>query len=346
MTPPPRGKESGILIRGDSVAAWCCAHLLTKAEFRPALERTARPRLPVIMLSEAALALIRDVFERPDLFRTAHRITRRAVCWGPRAEPVALDHAAVVVSERELLNQLEQELEAPDQHLDHQADFTIFASRPLPAELVEHRFGARSAHAAQIRLRNTHDSASCWIESLEDGWLFLIPNAMDTGWLLSVGSSTQSALRRSRLIADRIASVSEPSGDFPASPRIVSPLSGPGWLACGTAGMAFDPLCGDGTAHAIREAILAVAVVKAISTGGDEKQLLNHYEARLTAGFQRHLAACMDFYLSGNCGAWWGQQSAFLRQGFEWCARKLTEHGEFRYQLTGFELRSIDNRLA
>jgi hypothetical protein len=110
--------------------------------------------------------------------------------------------------------------------------------------------------------------------------------------------------------------------------------------------MAFDPLCGDGTAHAIREAILAVAVVKAISDGGDAKQLLHHYEARLTAGFQRHLAVSLDFYQSGNSGTWWEQQKALLRQGLEWCASKLTEYGEFRYQLTGFELWSIDNRPA
>ena len=66
--------------------------------------------LPAIMLSEAALALIRDVFERPDLFHAAPRITRRVVKWGRNAEPLALDHAAVVVSERELLGELEQEL--------------------------------------------------------------------------------------------------------------------------------------------------------------------------------------------------------------------------------------------
>jgi len=298
------------------------------------------------MLSEAALGLIRDVFESPHLFRMAHRITRRSVCWGPGPKPVALDHAAVVVSERELLGELEQGLEQPVQQLDHHADFTIIASRPLPAEPVEHCFGSRIARAAPIRLRNPHDSESCWIESLEDGWLFLIPDAVDSGWLLSVGSSPPTVLRRSRLIAERIASISEPSGEFPASPRIVSPLSGPGWLACGTAGMAFDPLCGDGTAHAIREAILAAAVVKAISIGGDARQLLQHYEARLTAGFQRHLALSMDFYLSGNSGKWWDQQTAFLRQGLEWCALRLTEYGEFRYQLTGFELRSIDNRPA
>ena len=110
--------------------------------------------------------------------------------------------------------------------------------------------------------------------------------------------------------------------------------------------MAFDPLCGDGTAHAIREAILAAAVVKAISAGGDAKQLLHHYEARLTAGFQRHLAASLDFYRSGNSGKWWDRQTAFLRQGLEWCGDRLTEYGKFRYQLAGFELRSIDNHPA
>jgi len=298
------------------------------------------------MLSGSAVVLIRDVFERPDLFRTAHRITRRSVCWGPVSEHVAVDHAAVVVSERELLGELERGLELPVQQLDHDADFTMFASRPLPEGAVEHCFGSRIARAALVRLKDANDSASCWIESLEEGWLFLIPDAADSGWLLSVGSSLPTVLRRSRLIADRIASVSEPSGEFPASPRIVSPLSGSGWLACGTAGMAFDPLCGDGTAHAIREAILAAAVVKAISAGGDAKRLLEHYEARLTAGFQRHLAVSLDFYLSGNSGKWWDQQTAFLRQGLKWCADRLSEYGRFRYQLTGFELRPIDNRRA
>jgi hypothetical protein len=340
------GREFGIFIRGDSVAAWCCAHLLAKAGFKPVLERTTRPRLPAIMLSEAAQALIREVFERDDLFRTAHRITRRVVSWGRHSEPAPLEHTAVVVSERQLLSELEHGLELPKEHLDDKADFTIFASRPLPAGPVEYCFGSRTAHATQIRLRDASDSASCWIESLEDGWLFLIPDGVDSGWLLSVGAFPKTLPEHSRLIAERIECMNERSGEFPASPRIVSPLSGSGWLACGTAGMAFDPLCGDGTAHAVREAILAVAVVKAASTGGDAKQLLRHYEARLTAGFQRHLAVSVEFYVSGNSGKWWDQQSALLRQGLEWCTQKLSDYGQFRYQLTGFELRPIDNRRA
>jgi hypothetical protein len=330
-----------ITLRGDSIASWCCAHLLREAGFKPVLERTGRPRLPAIMLSDAAVGLLRDVFERPDLFLTAPRISRRVVQWGRNAEPRALEHSAVVVSEQGLLNELKQGLEQVEEPATGEADFTIFASRPLPPEPVEHCFGSRIASAANVRLKDARDSASCWIESLEEGWLFLIPNALESGWLLSVGCSPQSLLKQSRVIAGRIAVISDPAGEFPANPRIMSPLCGTGWLACGTAGMAFDPLCGDGTAHAVREAILASAVVGAMSNGGDAKELLSHYEARLTVGFQRHLATCRDYYRTGDDGPWWQQELESLRQGLEWCARRMNEYGKFRYQLSGLELKAV-----
>jgi 2-polyprenyl-6-methoxyphenol hydroxylase-like FAD-dependent oxidoreductase len=249
----------------------------------------------------------------------------------------------MVVSEPELLGELQQGLELCEQPPHGDTAFTIFASRPLPEASSELCFGSRTAHAAQIRLLDASDSSSCWIESLEAGWLFLIPNAADSGWLLSVGCSPEASLQQSTLIAGRIASAKEPSAEFPASPRILSPLSGPAWLACGTAGMAFDPICGDGTANAVREAILASAVVKAIAAGGDVKELLHHYEARLILGFQRHLASSLNFYQPGHGGSWWQTESALLTQGLEWCAGQMRDHSEFRYQLRGFDLMRIDN---
>jgi 2-polyprenyl-6-methoxyphenol hydroxylase-like FAD-dependent oxidoreductase len=237
---------------------------------------------------------------------------------------------------------LEQRFEAREKRVDGTNAFTIFASRTLPAAPVEHRFGSRTACAALIRLRDAHDPASCWIESLEEGWLFLIPTTADSGWLLSVGGPPKTLTRQSRLIAGRIASRSAPSAEFPASPCVVFPLGGPGWLACGTGAMAFDPICGDGTAPAVREAILAAAVVRAISKSGDETALLRHYEARLMLGFQRHLATSLEFYQSGNRGSWWDRESAFLQNGLEWCAARMVGFTEFRYQLRGFELTPID----
>ena len=84
-----------VIIRGDGIAAYCCAHLLKAAGIRVSLDQTDRPRLPAIMLGEAALALIRDVFEQDDLFRDLPRIEKRVVAWGPNSTPVALDHSAV-----------------------------------------------------------------------------------------------------------------------------------------------------------------------------------------------------------------------------------------------------------
>ena len=94
--------------------------------------------------------------------------------------------------------------------------------------------------------------------------------------------------------------------------------------------MAFDPLCGDGTANAVREAILAAAVIR---TG---PSALSHYEARLTAGFQRHLALCVSFYQSANTGPWWQTELDKLHEGLAWC--KSRPFGAYQYQLNGFDL--------
>jgi flavin-dependent dehydrogenase len=143
------------------------------------------------------------------------------------------------------------------------------------------------------------------------------------------------------MIAHQITGIGSGSSEFPAYARIASPLCAPGWLACGTAAMAFDPICGDGTAHAIREAILASAVIRAIAKDGDLDDLLLHYEARLTAGFRRHLMLCRQFYLSGGTGTLWRAELDAIDRGIQWCDAKLGAHASFRYQLRGFELEAV-----
>jgi hypothetical protein len=328
-----------VVICGDGVAAYCCAHLLSKAGFSVDLEPVNRSRLPVILLGDQALALIRDVFDEPDLFKAAPRVCKRTVAWGLDSQPRTLEHSAVAVSEEVLLESVRPKLAENPDHAD--ARWTILAARPLPGPAVEHPFGSRMATVATVELRVEADSSACAIESLEDGWLFLIPNAPRSGWLLATGGPLESLLSRSQVVARVISSHSAPSGEFPAYPRIVSPLGGPNWLACGTAAMAFDPICGDGTAHAIREAVLASAVIRAVANAGDTGDLLGHYEARLTAGFHRHLTLCREFYQSGGTGAFWASELAAIDDGVQWSDRKLGEHPSFRYQLRGFELEAV-----
>jgi hypothetical protein len=270
------------------------------------------------MLGEGAQRLVGDIFQKEDLFRDAPRIEKRIVKWG--ADTISVAHSAVVVSENYLLDRLPIESEECD------ATWTICAAPPLRG--TDHRFGSRMASAVKVELKEASDA--CWIESVESGWLFLL-----SGWLLSVDASLESSV----LIKEKIAGVDERSAQFPASPRIVLPLSGPGWISCGYAAMGFDPLCGDGTAHAVREAILACAVIRAADRGEDIAKLMAHYEARLTAGFQRHLAQCREFYSSGGKGEWWELQVATVDEGLEWCRGKL--QGEFQYRLVGLELERI-----
>ena len=324
-----------IAIRGDGVAASCCAYLLHNAGLAVTLLPVDRPRLPAILLGDHALALIRDIFQRSDLFQNAPQIRKRIVTWGADSNVLALDHSAVVVSEELLLKELS--LKLPLRNSNSPPDWTIYASRPLPAPVEEHPFGSRMASAVAVRLKDTTDPAACWIESLEDGWLFLIPNAPGAAWLLAVGNAPSELLSASRVIREQVADAQLEGGKFPAYPRIVSPLCAESWLACGTAAMAFDPLCGDGTAHAIREAILASAVIRAAVND----DVLAHYQARLTAGFRRHLALCREFYTSGGDGPWWRKELDSIQLGIAWCDRQLTAHGDFRYQLRDFELHPL-----
>jgi hypothetical protein len=316
-----------ISIRGDGVAARCCGHLLTQAGYQVSFDPGNRPRVPMIMLGEAAQALIRDIFQRDDLFRDLPVIRKRIVAWG--APPIELDHSGVVVSEEFLLNSLGDISSA-----DRQADWTILATPPPPASTADHRFGSRIASPLRVEMKETAPKDTCWIESLHDGWLFL-----NSGWLLAVGAQPTELLRSSKLIREQIASSEPHAAHFPASPRIVTPLGGEGWICCGTAAMSFDPLCGDGTAHAVREAILASAVIRAADDGEDAASLLSHYQARLIAGFERHLLQCRDFYSSGGSEDWWRKEVVSIMDGLAWCRRQ--HDGKFRYRLAGLELQRL-----
>ena len=331
---------TSVLIRGEGVAACCCAHLLSRADVPFVLEAADRPKVPAIMVGEATQKLLADVFDRRDLFDGLPRINKRVVVWGENTDPLALPHSAVVVSEEVLLDRIQSGLSHPNPAVS-ESGWTIFASRPLPPSSEEHHFGSRMAAASAVKLKTGCDPGACWVESLDNGWLFLLPGA-ERPWLLSVGDSAEALLGRSRLISVQIVDASASRGTFPSHPRIAEPLCEPGWLACGTAGLGFDPLCGDGTGHAVREAILASAVVRAAIEGAHVDALVAHYRARLTAGFKRHLEACRQFYQAGRSGPWWDQELNSLDRGLEWCDGHLKGASRFRFRLSGFALEAID----
>src|SRR5213593_578467 len=330
-----------IALRGDGIAALTCAYLLQSAGFEVSIERSPRPYLPALMLSASSQTLFRDVLRLQDAFSRLPRIQKRVVKWGPRLEPVSLPHSAVIVSEQFLLELAAPKLFPVNAISDDPTVWTIISLRPLPESVVECGFGSQIATVAPVQLEKSSDSTACWIESLEGGWLFLMPDAPGSGWLMSVGGPLNAHLEESQIIARQIRGLGNPRREFPSYPRIAWPLCGEHWLACGTTALAFDPLCGDGTANAIREAILASAVVRAAARGANVNTLRAHYQARLAAGFKRHLALCLEFYQSGGVGPWWDSISDSLKQGLAWCEHQLSSAGEFRYRLRGLELEEV-----
>ncbi len=332
-----------VKITGEGVAAYCSESLLGRAGYRVLSSRANRSRLPAIMVSEGTQRLMQDVFDQPGLFAGLPRICKRIVAWGPLAAPREFSHSAVVLAEKDLLERLRPEPECAAPEQQNGTAWTIATAQPLPFESELQNFGCRTAVASTVTLQPGSSRNTCWVESLQAGWLFLLPGREDSGSLLSVGDSPESLLLESRLVARQIAETTSTYGSFPCHPRITNPLCGPGWLACGTAGVAFDPLCGDGTGNAIREAILASAVVQSVCHGGNEAALLAHYQSRLLAGFSKHLMQCDDYYQAGNWGPWWDQQLAATRIGLEWCARQRKPSSPFLYRLNGFALEPLTN---
>lgn len=329
-----------IRVQGDGVAARCAAYLLQKSGHRVQITPAQRSRIPVILLSEAALKLLRDVFDDPHLLRRAPAIRRRAVTWGKDASPVILEHAAVVVSEEMLLDSIRDKINA-DECRAEDYSWNVMSAKPLPDGAVEHCFGSRSAFAAAVHLADGSDAECCWIESAPDGWLFLIPDGAGSGWLLSVGAKPEHLIASSRVIGRQIAAIVGAGREFPTSPRITAPLIGDDWLACGSAAVSFDPICGDGTAYAAREAILAAAIIQAAAEGARRHDLLSHYESRVVLGFARHLGLCRELYGSGYGGSWWTSQAESIHTGLRWSEERLRAYSRAKFRLDGFRLTSV-----
>ncbi len=286
------------------------------------------------MIADGAANLIRDAFDNPDLLHGLPRIAKRIVQWGADALPVTLEHSAVVVSEEQLLAGL-----GNADPTDLVPDWTIHSASAPSTCAMDQRFGSRMASAVAVQLRDSAAANACWIESTENGWLFVITIAPGSAWLIAVGGDPVEMLGNSQLVVGQIERIGSHGVRFPCSPRMLSPVCGPDWLACGSAAMAFDPICGDGTAHAVREAILASAVLRAAASGGDQSALLRHYQSRLMAGFRKHLEMCRGFYESGGESPWWKEQTQAACDGIAWCNRQPPPANAFR--LNGFDLEPV-----
>jgi flavin-dependent dehydrogenase len=272
------------------------------------------------------------------------------VVWGS-GDPVVLAHSAVVIPEQILLERLRARLGtglgATERGESTPEDWAIFTGAGAWSEGKESiagqksepmRFGSRMAAVRNVELSGDARADACWVEAVEDGWLFLLPTEHGKGSLISVGGDVGRLLANSRL-GEQVRSIEgEAVAEFAAYPRIMSRLCGDRWLACGSAAIAFDPLCGEGVGNAAREAILACAAVKAILGGESREDVLAEYQMRLLLGFLRHLENCREFYTRVAASEFWQGELRAIEQGIAWTKGGFTGGDGPRFRLVGFEL--------
>jgi hypothetical protein len=329
-----------ILVWGSGVAARCCLQLLQGQRASVAVGATKSPKLPAILISPSTQTLLADIFHSKELFAGLPRIRRRVVAWGS-AEPVVLPNAGVVVGEEVLLERLKQCTAGMEEREPVDPVWTIFAAKPAENWPEERHFGSRTAFVGEVELRDEGELEACWVESVDQGWLFLLSTGNGRGALIAVGGTTEELLASSRLTALRVRKINGVGAEFAAYPRITSRLCGEDWLACGTAAMSFDPLCGEGAGNAAREAILACAAVRAILAGENTREVLAEYSLRLMLGFLRHLENCKEFYARDVSGAFWSSELKLIEQGIAWTKSQLREGPRPRFRLIGFGLERI-----
>jgi hypothetical protein len=346
--------ERTIVVEGGGIAALCCQQLLNGQCHTDTPAVTKSPRLPAILVSQSTQKLLADIFQSTNLFDGLPHIRERVVAWRP-GSPVSLPHSAVVAPEKLLLDRLRARVVEGKSHAgapEPASAWRIFSAgaTPLP-ELGQMHFGSRIAIVRQVELADSAQADACWVESVENGWLFLLPTAEGQASLISVGGETQRLLSNSRLISEQLQSIDESVvAEFAAYPRILSRLHGKwvsdkagGWLACGSAAMSFDPLCGEGAGNAAREAILACAAVKAILAGESREDVLSEYSMRLMLGFLRHLENCREFYRPETSSEFWRAEFQSIESGLTW-ARKQLEGQAPRFRLVDFTLERFTNR--
>jgi hypothetical protein len=340
-----RNMEMQVHIEGEGVAAACCARLFCESEqpfssSRPfSSSGITRPKLGAVLLSRQTVALLAGIFPSTDLVSVGHPIQKRVVAWGQAVEPITLPHSALVISEADLLTRLWAQVPTPAQSPASGWKFlSSGASSPQ-----QQAFGTRLASVARAVLKRDADQSACWIESADSGWLFLLPRGgNEAATLIAVGETPGALLSQSRIIAGLIDILDGPAAEFPAYPRIAVPLCGSGWLACGAAAIGFDPLCGEGTGNAARQAYLATALIAAVRAGEPLEDLLAHYTSRQMNGFLRHLQICLGFYQSGGSGAFWKSETAMLQHGIEWAGEALRKHAKPpTHRLVGKQLEPI-----
>lgn len=345
------------LVVGRGVAALASAHLLRRRGWTVNAQRQPPGPLPTLVLGTTTCELLRHVFgAEPDPLRGAHRLAGRVVAWGADAQPAVVSQQAAVIDQALLLARLDEVvLRAGNERAERPlggeaaAGWVVDASgrsSTVAATLGNARrrtVGARTLVAQDMTLTRRAPRAASMIETVPGGWLFLAPGGGDRGLLQAMvpqptaqpAATIADMLEDSRLVAPALGGPASEVKVFAAAPRILTPLCGPGWIAVGDAATALDPICGDGTGHGLRAALLAAAVLEANADADawSGRGCLRHYEVRVHKAFLDHLRACVSYYSGGWTSDVWTGEIASMTSELKSEGSRRIDGAPLRYGL-------------
>lgn len=356
------------MVDGAGVAGLTCAWLLADRGWNVVVLERGRGAAPSIVLNQLTLMLLGKLWGHHNLLDGAHPLTERRIRWGDGSPIRRVQQVSAAVDGHRLVKQLrlrlrhtyrdrvqilERPLAAPaaDQSRNSPGWVIDAAGRGSTLGGPNHRppcfrsFGRRVILAAHVPLRTAVDPQVCWMETVPNGWVYLAPLGYGQGMLQAMvaerpadeASALRDAVASTTCIHGLVEPLASPVATFDAAPRLREPIGEAGWLPVGEAAMRLDPISGYGVTYAIREAILASAVIDTARAVASSQAYLSHYQHRLRDAFIGHLDACIRLYSAGLTSPTWNQEIKPMRQAVEAAARR-TPPVTYRYRLTGTRL--------
>jgi flavin-dependent dehydrogenase len=308
-----------VLVEGTGVAGLTVARLLarrgcavTVVDAGPA----GAPPAPALVLNPVTIALLEDLWDADGtLLAGAHPLSGRVVAWGrggleTAAEPaLSLDGGDLGRRLRDRLAGVRVVAEPPGD--PDGWDWVVEAGGAgSPGEATV--AGRRCVLAARVRLAPGASGTLCRMTTVPGGWIHLAPlgaglasvQAMVPGRPEDPPGTLAGLVAADAVLGALIAATDAPVTVFEAAPRLARSHGGPGRLVAGTRAMRLDPLSGAGVTAALRQAVLAAAVVTAPAAVAPAEALA-HYARRLHDAFLAHLTQCLRFYRAAFPGPAW-----------------------------------------
>jgi hypothetical protein len=304
------------------MTALTCARLLGVQGWQVQREQGGEARPVHLLLGQATANLVAALWSDPTLFRGAHRIRERAVCWNRKNGMEAVAAPGLVIAADELVRRLASRLTTESNGQDPAPFWIVHARAPQTGEFPPalREIGRRQAWIAPAMLAPRAHRDRCLMESVERGWLFLLPVSAERADLQYVSlpshpppPAPEFVIEKTTMIRHALSDIAPWRSPIACMPKVHLTPAQSGALAVGEGALAFDPISGDGVGHALRSVVLAATTLDAIAKGQPADECLSEYAATLHRAMAHHLKICLGLYNDAMHDPGWRAEIAAMR---------------------------------